>query len=119
DEDGYVTFVARKKNVIKVSGYSVFPSEIENIAMRVESIKKASAIGVPCDKRGHKVILFYESYINNDSIKENLIAECKKHLEPCAVPAEYIYIDEIPLTNLNKTNVIALEKLYQTLKASI
>jgi long-chain acyl-CoA synthetase len=116
DNDGYVTFKSRIKRVIKVSGFAVFPNEIEQVAMSIGGIKKACAIGVPHEKTGHTVVLYYETNTDDEEVKSNVQRECKKHLEPKAVPTKYIYIDKIPLTPLNKTDVIALRKLYDGIK---
>ncbi|MDR2267217.1 MAG: acyl--CoA ligase [Christensenellaceae bacterium] len=112
DSEGYVSFISRKKRVIKVLGYSVFPSEIEQVAMNVDGINKACAIAIPDERLGSRVVLYYEATKDSPEILSALQIECKKHLMPQSIPKEYKYIDCIPLTMLSKTDAIALKKIY-------
>jgi long-chain acyl-CoA synthetase len=81
EEDGYVTFLSRKKRMIKVSGYAIFPSEIEQTASNVSGIKKSSAIGVGDERTGHKIILFYETGNDSKTNKIDFIALNELYME--------------------------------------
>lgn len=110
NKDGYVTFKSRKKRVIKVSGFSIFPNEIEQVAILFGGINKACAIGVPDSITMSKIVLFYESC--NIIDKTELHSILKKHLEPKAVPSELYCIEKMPITPYNKIDFIELRKLY-------
>ncbi|MDR2267652.1 MAG: acyl--CoA ligase [Christensenellaceae bacterium] len=112
DNEGYVSFLARKKRLIKVSGYSVFPSEIEQIAMSVDGIIKACAIGVPDGMTGHRIVLYYEAVRNIVEFRINLHEKCRTYLMPKAVPSEYICLDRIPITPFLKTDANALRNRF-------
>ena len=114
DSEGYVTFVSRKKRIIKVSGFTIFPSEIEQIAMQVNGIKKVCAIGVPDEKKGSKIILFFETDKEKEMIKSELLEYLNKYLEPKAIPSEIIFLKKIPVTPITKIDTITLRKMYDS-----
>jgi long-chain acyl-CoA synthetase len=115
-EDGYVTFKSRIKRIIKVSGFAVFPNQIEQVAVSFDGISRACALGFTDPITMSKVVLFYET-LNKKNIDEiKLLVVLKKHLEPKAVPREIRFTEKIPLTPYNKIDVAALRKLYEEIK---
>lgn len=113
DNDGYVTFKSRIKRIIKVSGFAVFPNQIEQVTIGYSGIQKACALGFKDPITMSRIILFYETELGAKIDENLLMQELKKYLEPKAVPSEICHIDNIPLTPYNKTDVIALRKLYE------
>lgn len=105
DADGFLYFKQRIKNMIKVSGVPVFPSEIENVVSKVEGVKNAAAIGIPDAQKGEVVKLFVEKRGDTDEadLIERIKAECKAKLIVYANPKE-IVIGPLPLNEIGKVD---------------
>lgn len=101
DEDGYFRIVDRKKDMILVSGFNVFPNEIEDVATMCEKVLEAAAIGVPDEKSGEHVKLFV---VRRDPslTEEELMSHMKKNLTNYKHPREIEFRDELPKTNVGK-----------------
>lgn len=101
DEDGCFYIVDRKKDMILVSGFNVFPNEIEEVAAMHEDVIEAAAIGVPHDVSGEIVKLVVVR--KNDKLSEkDLIEHCRKHLTGYKVPKKVEFTDELPKSNVGK-----------------
>lgn len=105
DSDGYLYFKQRQKNMIKVSGVPVFPSEIENFVTKIDGVKNAAAIGMPDAQKGEVVKLFVEKAdgVNDDELTSRIMAECKDKLIVYAVPKQ-IVICTLPLNAIGKVD---------------
>ncbi|WP_448566194.1 long-chain-fatty-acid--CoA ligase FadD [Thalassotalea ganghwensis] len=101
DENGFFKIVDRKKDMIIVSGFNVFPNEIEEVAVSHPSIIEAAAIGVPSDATGEVVKLFVVAKEPKPS-KEEIIAHCRQGLTNYKVPKDIEFRDELPKTNVGK-----------------
>ena len=101
DEQGYFKIVDRKKDMILVSGFNVYPNEIEDAACLHEDIIECAAIGIADEKSGEIVKLFVVR--KNDSLDEQaVIAHCRTHLTGYKVPKLVEFRDELPKTNVGK-----------------
>lgn len=101
EDDGYFRIVDRKKDMILVSGFNVYPNEIEDVVAHHEKVDEVAAIGVPDDKTGEAVKLFLTK--KDDSLtKEELIAYCRENLTAYKVPKQITFIDELPKTPVGK-----------------
>jgi long-chain acyl-CoA synthetase len=101
DEDGYFYIVDRKKDMILVSGFNVFPNEIEEVAAMHEDIIEVAAVGVPHEATGEMVKLF--AVRKNDSLTDKmLIDHCRKNLTGYKVPRKVEWRDELPKSNVGK-----------------
>lgn len=99
-EDGYLKIVDRKKDMIVVSGFNVYPNEIEDILVGHPKIVECAAVGVPSEKTGEAVKVFI---VTNDEVSdEDLIAYCREHLTAYKVPRQFERRDELPKTNVGK-----------------
>ncbi|HOO39770.1 MAG TPA: AMP-binding protein, partial [Deltaproteobacteria bacterium] len=102
DEDGYLTIVDRKKDLIVASGYNIFPQEIDEVLFEHPKILEACTIGVPDDYRGEApkayVVLRQGETLN----KEEIIAHCKQKLAAYKVPHLIEFIDELPKSAVGK-----------------
>ena len=101
DEDGYFRIVDRKKEMINVSGFNVYPNEIENVIALMEGVLEVGVIGVPDDKSSEVV----KAYIvrKEPSVTENdIIAFCKENLTAYKVPKFIEFRDELPKSNIGK-----------------
>lgn len=105
DEDGYLYFKQRIKNMIKVNGVPVFPSEIEEVVSAIEGVKHAAAIGVPDKNKGESVKLFVEPRQNVDEsvLRAKIEKICKEKLIVYALPKEIVF-GTLPLTNVGKVD---------------
>ncbi|GHE78555.1 long-chain-fatty-acid--CoA ligase FadD [Thalassotalea profundi] len=101
DENGFFRIVDRKKDMIIVSGFNVFPNEIEEIAVGHPSIIEAAAIGVPHEISGEEVKLFVVAKEPKPT-KDEIIAHCKLGLTNYKVPKIIEFRDELPKTNVGK-----------------
>ena len=101
DEDGYFYIVDRKKDMILVSGFNVFPNEIEEVAAMHEDILEAAAIGVPHDVSG-EIVKLVAVRKNPDLSEKDLIEHCRKYLTGYKVPKKVEFTDELPKSNVGK-----------------
>ncbi len=101
DEEGYMYIVDRKKDMILVSGFNVFPNEIENVVVQHPKVLEVAAIGVPDDKSGEVVKIFVVK--KDDSLtRDELMAYCKSNLTGYKMPKHIEFRDELPKTNVGK-----------------
>ena len=101
DENGYFKIVDRKKDMIIVSGFNVFPNEIEEVIMMHEGVLEVAAIGVPNEACGEMVKIFVVRKDENLDEK-SLIAHCRKNLTNYKVPKLVEFRDDLPKTNVGK-----------------
>nr|WP_314426606.1 long-chain-fatty-acid--CoA ligase FadD [uncultured Erwinia sp.] len=101
DHEGFLRIVDRKKDMILVSGFNVYPNEIEDVLMLHPKVREAAAIGVPNDVAGESVKI---CVVKKDAslTKEELIAHCKKYLTGYKVPKIVEFRDDLPKTNVGK-----------------
>ena len=100
DEDGFFYIVDRKKDMILVSGFNVFPNEIEDVLALNDHVLEAAAIGVPHEASGEAVKVFIVK--NGEISKEAIIAHCREHLTAYKVPKIVEFRDELPKSNVGK-----------------
>ena len=101
DEKGYFFVVDRKKDMILVSGFNVFPNEVEEVVAMHSGIIEVAAVGVPNDISGETVKVFV--VVNDKSLSErDIIDHCRLHLTGYKVPKLVEFRDELPKTNVGK-----------------
>jgi long-chain acyl-CoA synthetase len=101
DEKGYVYIEDRKKDMILVSGFNVYPNEIESVVVSMDGILEAAAIGLPDEKSGEIVKLFIvksDPGVTEDAVR----AYCKENLTGYKCPKLIEFRDELPKTNVGK-----------------
>ncbi|MFZ6046887.1 long-chain-fatty-acid--CoA ligase FadD2 [Pseudomonas sp. CR3202] len=101
DPDGFVRIVDRKKDLIIVSGFNVYPNEIEDVVMAHPKVASCAAIGVPDDKSGEAVKLFVVPRDGGVSVEE-LKAYCKENFTGYKVPKHIVLKDALPMTPVGK-----------------
>jgi len=101
DEKGYFKIVDRKKDMIIVSGFNVYPNEIEEVLMMHDGVLEAAAIGVPHEASGEMVKVFVVAK-KDDLDEATLIKHCKENLTSYKVPKLIEFRDELPKTNVGK-----------------
>lgn len=101
DHEGFLRIIDRKKDMILVSGFNVYPNEIEDVLMMHPKVREAAAIGVPNDAAGETVKICVVK--KDDSLtKDELIAHCKRNLTGYKIPKIVEFRDELPKTNVGK-----------------
>ncbi|NNF16238.1 MAG: AMP-binding protein [Gammaproteobacteria bacterium] len=101
DEDGFVYITDRKKDMILVSGFNVFPNEIEEVLVSHPGISEAAAIGIPDEKSGEMVKVFVVA-TDPDLTADDIKAHCKEHLTGYKRPRQVELRDELPKSNVGK-----------------
>ena len=101
DEDDNLLIVGRKKDMILVSGFNVFPNEIENWVSNHPEVLECAAIGVPNERTGESVKLFVVPR-GRELAAEELIAYCRKGLTAYKIPREITFVTDLPKSNIGK-----------------
>ncbi|WP_299726039.1 AMP-binding protein [uncultured Endozoicomonas sp.] len=101
DEEGYVTIVDRKKNMICISGFNVYPNELEDVLTAHPDVIQCAAIGVP-DKRSGEAIKMFVVSTNPDLTSEEVIQFFRKNLTGYKIPRLVEFRDELPTTSVGK-----------------
>jgi len=101
DPDGFTRIVDRKKDMIIVSGFNVYPNEIEDVVMAHPQVAACAAIGVPDERSGEAVKLFVVAREGGVSLEE-LKAYCKANFTGYKVPKHIVLRDSLPMTPVGK-----------------
>jgi long-chain acyl-CoA synthetase len=101
DEKGYVYIEDRKKDMILVSGFNVYPNEIESVVVEHDGILEAAAIGIPDARSGEAVKLFVVKR-DPELTVERVLEHCRNNLTGYKVPKRVEFRDELPKTNVGK-----------------
>jgi len=101
DSDGYFTIVDRKKDMILVSGFNVYPNEIEEQIAAVPGVLEVGVIGVPDDKTGERVQAYVVTTMPAPSA-EDIIAQCRKNLAAYKIPQAVKFVAELPKSPIGK-----------------
>ena len=104
DEEGYLSFLGRKKEMIKTSGFSVFPEEIEMYVCRHEAVAQAIVIGKPDPKRGELIKAFVKlkDEYKGKVTEEELLEWSKDKMAAYKRPREIEFRDSLPATGTGK-----------------
>lgn len=101
DEEGYFKIVDRKKDMILVSGFNVYPNEIEDIISRHPKVDEVAAIGIPDEKSG-EVVKIFVTLKDSTLKKDELISFARESLTGYKVPKHIEFIKELPKSNVGK-----------------
>ena len=101
DETGFFRIVDRKKDMIIVSGFNVFPNEIEAEIAAMDGVLECACIGVPSEKTGEAAKVFVVKSDESLTI-EAVLAHCKECLTGYKVPRQIVFIDELPKSTVGK-----------------
>ena len=101
DEEGYLRIVDRKKDMIIVSGFNVYPNEIEDVVALHPGVLEVGAVGVPDERSGEvpKIVVVKK---DPDLTSEALIEHCREQLTGYKIPRHVEFRDELPKTNVGK-----------------
>jgi long-chain acyl-CoA synthetase len=102
DENGFVYIVDRKKDMILVSGFNVFPNEVESVIVEIPGVLEVGVIGVPDPEGSGEIVKAVIVRNDNSLTEEEVIAHCRKELTGYKVPKIIEFRDELPKTNVGK-----------------
>ena len=101
DEDGYFKIVDRKKDMILVSGFNVYPNEIEDVLAMHPKVMESAAVGVKDAKSGELVKVFVVKK-DQSLTEEEVLEHCRINLTPYKIPKFIVFKDDLPKTNVGK-----------------
>jgi long-chain acyl-CoA synthetase len=101
DSNGYFKIVDRKKDMILVSGFNVYPNEIEDVLAMHPGVLESAAVGVPDDKTGEAIKIFVVKKDPNLT-EASIVEHCRAHLTGYKVPRQISFRTELPKTNVGK-----------------
>jgi long-chain acyl-CoA synthetase len=102
DDDGYLFIVDRKKDLIKTSGYQVWPREIEEVIASHAAVAEVGVAGIPDPGKGEAVKAWVVLRAGHEASEADLRAHCRAHLAPFKVPAAIAFRAELPKTMVGK-----------------
>lgn len=102
DTRGYLKIVDRKKDLVLVSGFNVFPNEVEAVAATCPGVIECACVGVPDSKTGEAVRLFVVKATDGTLTEEQIVAHCKLDLASYKVPKQVRFLDALPKSAVGK-----------------
>ena len=100
--DGFLTIIDRKRDVIIASGFSVFPSEIEDVLLDVPGVKESAVVGVPDPYRGETVLACVVLKEGAQVTEHEIIEHCQEHLAAYKVPKLVEFRTQLPHNIIGK-----------------
>lgn len=114
DSDGFVFFTGRKKRMIIISGYNVYPSDIENAVLNLSFVNEACAVqGYIKNKPCVKLCVTLKENINHDDAINQIQTYCKKNLARFSCPRKIELMDSFPRTKMAKVDFMSLSDKYE------
>ncbi|MFG1501212.1 AMP-binding protein [Halobacteriovorax sp. XZX-3] len=101
DEKGFLRILDRKKDMIVVSGFNVYPNEVEGVLLELDGVQDVAAIGIESEKSGQVVKVFIVKSKANLT-EEDIKAYAKKNLAGYKVPKQIAFVDDLPKNNVGK-----------------
>jgi long-chain acyl-CoA synthetase len=102
NEKGFLKIVDRKKDMIIVSGFNVYPNEVEAVAAACAGVAECACVGRPDEKTGEAVRLFVAQSRGVSLTETEVIAHCRRELAPYKVPREVCFLETLPKSNVGK-----------------
>jgi long-chain acyl-CoA synthetase len=102
DEDGYVFLTDRKKDLIKTSGYQVWPREVEEVLSSHPAVAEVGVAGVPDELKGEAVKAWVVLRAGQHASEDELRRYCREKLAPFKVPVSFEFRSELPKTMVGK-----------------
>ena len=101
-EDGFIVITDRKKDLILVGGFNVYPREVEDILFEHPKVAMAAVIGVPDDRSGESVKAFIQVKPGETVTEEEILAYCKKNMAGYKCPRQVAFREELPVSAVGK-----------------
>lgn len=101
-EDGYMRIVDRKKDMILVSGFNVYPNELEDVLATLPGVLQCAAIGIPDEKSGEAIKVFVVVKPGASLTKDEVMQHMRANVTGYKVPRSVEFRDSLPTTNVGK-----------------
>ena len=111
-DDGYITIVDRKKDMIITGGFNVFPNEIEQVISKHPAVQECAVIGIPDDKWGEAVKAVVQLKPNEACAHDELLALVKSELGSVKTPKSIDFVDQLPRSPVGKVLKADIRKRY-------
>jgi len=111
DRDGFLFLVDRKKEMIIVGGYNVYPREIDEVLFNHPAIREAATVGKRDDRLGEVVVAFVAVKSGAELDEAKFLDYCKENLVKYKRPVEVTFLDALPRTGTNKIDRMALRAM--------
>ncbi|WP_202319319.1 AMP-binding protein [Archaeoglobus neptunius] len=118
DEDGFFYYISRKKYMLKVSGISVYPTQIEFIMLSHPAVEMVGVIGAPDPEKGQVPIAFVKLKPGYQLTEQDLLKWCRENMAPYNVPKRIIIREQLPLTATGKVIREELVREYEQISGS-
>ncbi|MDM8538818.1 long-chain fatty acid--CoA ligase [Desulfobacterales bacterium HSG17] len=102
DKDGYITITDRKKDLVLVGGFNVYPREVEDIIYTNPKVELVAVVGLPDEKSGEMVKAFIKLKEGETATQDEMMAFCKENMAGYKRPRSIEFRDEIPVSNIGK-----------------
>jgi long-chain acyl-CoA synthetase len=102
DEDGYISIVDRKKDMVIVSGYNVYPREVEEVLFKHPAVADVSVIGVPDDYQGESVMAVVVLKPDQTATEQEIIDYCRDQIAVFKCPRKVLFREALPKNNTGK-----------------
>ncbi|MFR1518642.1 MAG: class I adenylate-forming enzyme family protein, partial [Clostridia bacterium] len=113
DADGFIYFKSRLKRMVKCSGYSVYPSQIEEIINSHEAVSISCVIGIHDDYKMNRLkafIVLKDGFAATQELQDSIWRYCAENIARYAMPKEIVYRETLPLTKVGKVAYTVLEQ---------
>jgi long-chain acyl-CoA synthetase len=102
DDDGFAFICGRKKDLIIVSGFNVYPDEVDRVLFAHPKVLEAATIGIPDERRGERIKSFVVLRPEAHATADEILEHCRKELAPYKVPKDVIFLPELPKSAMLK-----------------
>jgi len=102
DAKGYLKIVDRKKDIVIVSGFNVYPNEVEKVAASCTGVAECACVGVPDDKTGEALRLFVVKTAGAILTEQIVIGHCRREMTTYKVPKQVRFLDALPKSSVGK-----------------
>lgn len=110
NDGGFIKIVDRIKDMILVSGFNVYPSEVEQVVLMLSDVAEVAAIGVPCATSGERIKIYVVKKVETLT-KEAILNHCRANLTAYKMPHQIEFLPELPKSNVGKILRRALRDL--------
>jgi long-chain acyl-CoA synthetase len=104
DPDGFLRLVDRKKDMLIVNGFNVYPREVEEVLARHPAVAEAAVVGIPNDRKGEVPVAFAVLRRPGAATADDLLRFCAEHLVAYKLPQRVVLVDAIEKTAANKVD---------------
>ncbi|MBN9428780.1 MAG: AMP-binding protein [Burkholderiales bacterium] len=111
DAQGYLRFLGRLKDIIRVGGENLSPLEVENLLRRHDKVAEACVVGVPDERLGEVCMAFVQLRPGNSAHEAEIVSFCRDHIAGYKVPRYVRFVDGFPMTGNNKIRRVEVKEL--------